>query len=66
MAVDRGAEGKSGKVFVANISEEKAMELAGRVVSEGFVWTVRGLSRILSALCHVPHACMQPCRQPKG
>ena len=41
VAVDRGAEGKVGKVFVANISEEKAMELAGRVVSEGFVWTVR-------------------------
>ena len=44
VAVDRGAEGKSGKVFVAHISEEKAMELAGRVVSEGFVWTVSRVS----------------------
>jgi hypothetical protein len=55
VAVDRGAEGKSGKVFVANISEEKAMELAGRVVSEGFVWTVRQRSAtdLLHAAMHV-------------
>lgn len=39
--VNRGAEGKSGKVFVGNLSEENAMDLAGKVVSEAFVWGVR-------------------------
>ena len=40
VAINRGAEGKTGKVFVADISEEKAMELAGKFVSESFVWAV--------------------------
>lgn len=39
--VTRGAEGKSGKVFVGNLSEENAIDLAGKVISEGFVWGVR-------------------------
>jgi len=39
--VNRGAEGKSEKVFVGSLSEERAMELAGKVVSEAFVWGVR-------------------------
>lgn len=39
--VNRGAEGKSGKVFVGSLSEERAMELAGKFVSEAFVWGVR-------------------------
>ena len=38
--VNRGAEGKTGKVFVGNLSEENALELAGKVISESFVWLV--------------------------
>eukprot|EP01024_Parvocaulis_polyphysoides_P075163 TRINITY_DN9707_c0_g2_i1.p6 TRINITY_DN9707_c0_g2~~TRINITY_DN9707_c0_g2_i1.p6 ORF type:complete len:170 (-),score=14.60 TRINITY_DN9707_c0_g2_i1:1526-2035(-) len=40
VAISRGAEGKTGKVFVANIKEEKAVELASKVVSEGFIFTI--------------------------
>ncbi|CAL5220942.1 g3043 [Coccomyxa viridis] len=36
--VNRGAEGKSGKVFVGDLSEENALELAGKVISESFLW----------------------------
>ena len=39
--VNRGAEGKSAKVFVGDLSEENALELAGKVISESFVWLVR-------------------------
>ncbi len=38
--VNRGAEGKSGKVFVGDLSEENALELAGKVISESFLWLV--------------------------
>ncbi|CAL8471913.1 g11455 [Coccomyxa elongata] len=38
--VNRGAEGKSGKVFVGSLSEDKAMDLAGKFISEAFVWGV--------------------------
>eukprot|EP01023_Acetabularia_acetabulum_P018499 TRINITY_DN19335_c0_g1_i4.p2 TRINITY_DN19335_c0_g1~~TRINITY_DN19335_c0_g1_i4.p2 ORF type:complete len:184 (-),score=23.26 TRINITY_DN19335_c0_g1_i4:163-666(-) len=40
VAISRGAEGKTGKVFVADIKEEKAVELASKVVSEGFIFTI--------------------------
>jgi hypothetical protein len=39
--VNRGVEGRGGRAFVGDLTEEKAMELAGKVVSEGFVYTVR-------------------------
>ncbi len=57
--VNRGAEGKSGKVFVGNLSEDRAMDLAGKFISEAFVWGVgsspaaafvRLLSRVAEAL----------------
>ena len=38
--VNRGAEGKSAKVFVGQLSEENALELAGKVISESFIWLV--------------------------
>eukprot|EP00803_Ostreobium_quekettii_P005929 evm.model.scf_2055.1 EVM.evm.TU.scf_2055.1 scf_2055:1252-2799(+) len=38
--ITRGAEGKEGKAFVGAITEEKGMELASKLVSEGFVFTV--------------------------
>ncbi|PSC76876.1 optic atrophy 3-like protein [Micractinium conductrix] len=36
--INRGAEGKTGKAFVASMTEEKAMQLASKVVSEGFLY----------------------------
>ena len=39
VAVDRGATEKAGRAFVPPLTEEKAVELAGKVASEGFVWT---------------------------
>ncbi len=39
--ITRGAEGRTGKVFVAEMTEEKSLELASKLVSEGFVFFVR-------------------------
>lgn len=41
VAINRGAEGKVGKVFVGDITEERAVELASKFVSEGFLFMVR-------------------------
>lgn len=38
VGITRGAEGRTGKAFVASMTEEKAMELASKVVSEGFLY----------------------------
>lgn len=38
--VTRHAEGKTGKVFVGELSDENALDLAGKIVSEAFVYTV--------------------------
>mmetsp|Transcript_2069 Transcript_2069/g.6124 ORF Transcript_2069/g.6124 Transcript_2069/m.6124 type:complete len:174 (-) Transcript_2069:3645-4166(-) len=40
VAINRGAEGKTGRYFVANISEERALELASKFVSESFLFSV--------------------------
>ena len=40
MAINRGAEGKTGRYFVPNISEERAVELAARFISESFLFSV--------------------------
>uniref|UniRef100_A0A061RKP9 Uncharacterized protein n=1 Tax=Tetraselmis sp. GSL018 TaxID=582737 RepID=A0A061RKP9_9CHLO len=37
VSVTRGAEGKEGKAFVGMMTEEKALDLAAKIVSEGFV-----------------------------
>jgi hypothetical protein len=37
--VTRGAEGKEGKAFVGKMTEEKALDLASKIVSEGFIYT---------------------------
>ena len=39
--ITRGSEGKTSKVFVAEMTEEKSIELAQKVASEGFVFVVR-------------------------
>lgn len=41
VAINRGAEGKTGRYFVPDISEERAVELASRFVSESFLFSVR-------------------------
>lgn len=38
--IARGAEGRGGKAFVGEMTEEKSMELASKLVSEGFVFFV--------------------------
>jgi len=40
--VTRSAEGKTGKVFVGDLSDENALDLAGKLVSEAFLYTVQG------------------------
>ncbi|KAK9823257.1 hypothetical protein WJX72_001401 [[Myrmecia] bisecta] len=40
VAINRGAEGKQGKAFVGDLTEDKALELASKVVSEGFIFAV--------------------------
>ena len=40
VGISRGAEGKGGRVFVADMVEDKAVELASKVVSEGFLYSV--------------------------
>lgn len=44
----RGAEGKEGKAFVGEMTEDKALELASKIVSEGFVYTF-GASKCCAA-----------------
>ena len=36
--ITRGAEGKTGKVFVGAMSEEKAVQMASKVASEIFIY----------------------------
>ena len=38
VSINRGAEGKTGKVFVGDMSEERALQMASKVASEGFVY----------------------------
>eukprot|EP00887_Chlorella_sp_A99_P003483 scaffold7.g3483.t1 len=40
VALTRGAEGRTGRVFVADMTEEHAVHLASKVASEGFVYAV--------------------------
>ncbi|KAI3434916.1 hypothetical protein D9Q98_002970 [Chlorella vulgaris] len=36
--ITRGAEGRTGKAFVADMTEERALDLASKFVSEGFLY----------------------------
>ena len=38
--ITRSADGKTGKAFVGDMTEEKSIEMASKLVSEGFVFTV--------------------------
>jgi hypothetical protein len=42
----RGAEGKFSKAFIADMTEEKSLEYASKVASEGFVLAVSDCSRV--------------------
>jgi hypothetical protein len=39
VSITRGAEGKTGKVFVGSMSEEKAVQMASKVASEVFIYS---------------------------
>ena len=58
--VNRGAEGKSAKVFVGQLSEENALELAGKVISESFLWLVSHLSAHLAEAVPAPEVFTLP------
>lgn len=45
--ITRGAEGRGGKVFVGDMTEDKSIELASKLVSEGFVFSVSGLGALV-------------------
>ena len=62
--VNRGAEGKSAKVFVGQLSEENALELAGKVISESFLWLVGRLSAHLPEAVSAPEAFNLPLEHP--
>lgn len=46
--ISRKAEGKTGKAFIGNMTEEKSVELASKLASESFLFVV---SSCTSALC---------------
>lgn len=46
VGISRAAEGKVGRFFVGDMSDEHALQLASKVVSEGFVF---GVSQSLCA-----------------
>ena len=56
VGISRAAEGKVGKFFVGNMSDERALELASKVVSEGFVF---GVSPCFKCLPHCRSRTMQ-------
>jgi hypothetical protein len=38
--ITRSADGKTGRAFVGSMTEEKSIEMASKLASEGFVFTV--------------------------
>jgi len=40
VTITRMSEGKTNRLFVGNMSDDKALELAAKIVSEGFVFSV--------------------------
>ena len=54
--ISRGAAGKESTAFVGRMSDEKALEMAAKVVSEGFVFSVSSRKRRMGWLMrsHVP------------
>jgi hypothetical protein len=40
--ISRAADGKTGKAFVGDMTEDKSIELASKLASEGFVFAVSG------------------------
>ncbi len=67
--ITRGAEGKAGRAFVGSMTEEKSIELASKLASEGFVFTVRAWGRTATpGACSRVHAlawaCMSRAKRP--
>lgn len=40
VSITRKAEGREGKAFIGNMTEEKSVELASKIASEGFIFMV--------------------------
>eukprot|EP00878_Enallax_costatus_P005710 GHUV01005988.1.p1 GENE.GHUV01005988.1~~GHUV01005988.1.p1 ORF type:complete len:178 (+),score=37.66 GHUV01005988.1:261-794(+) len=43
VAITRKAEGRTGKAFIGNMTEEKSVELASKIASESFLFVVGSL-----------------------
>lgn len=43
ITITRMSEGKTNKLFVGSMSDDRALELASKIVSEGFIFSVRSL-----------------------
>jgi hypothetical protein len=48
--VTRKAEGREGKAFIGNMTEEKSVELASKLASESFLFAVSGGCSAVSGL----------------
>jgi hypothetical protein len=61
VGISRRAEGKQGRAFIGDMTEEKSVELASKLASEGFIFVVRLSStrqrslmiRLLQLMCCV-------------
>lgn len=40
VTITRMSEGKTNKLFVGSMSDDRALELASKIVSEGFIFSV--------------------------
>ncbi len=66
VAINRGAEGKTGRYFVADISEEKALALSSKFVSETFLFSVRAFLQHLPPLASLPSIVCHQSRTPSA
>ena len=48
--MNRAFEGRTGRAFVGQLSEDKALQNAGKLASEAFIMTVRSLAAACTAL----------------
>ena len=51
VTITRMSEGKTSRLFVGNMSDDKAMELASKIASEGFIFSVSS-SNVTPLLTH--------------
>ena len=66
VTITRMSEGKTNKLFVGSMSDDKALELASKIVSEGFIFSVTSYlsqwSRLVTLCARLLHVkwCSSP------